>query len=61
MPSKSPFPPYLANRWNQGPTRTFIHPGSYSWYVKGWVMDSIIYLVGVIVVIMLILSFLGLR
>jgi len=29
--------------------------------VEGWVMDSIIYLVGVIVVIMFILSFLGLR
>ena len=47
--------------WNQGPTRTLVHPGSYSCHGKGRVMDSIIYLVGVIVVIMFILSVLGLR
>jgi len=29
--------------------------------MEGWVMDSVIYLVGVIVIIMFILSFLGLR
>ena len=59
--SKGGAPAYSANRWNQGLTRPFIHPGSYSWHVKGLVMDSIIYLVGLIVVIMFILSFLGLR
>ena len=51
----------LRNRWNRGPTRTLVHPGSYSCHGKGLVMDSIIYLVGLIVVIMFILSFLGLR
>ena len=52
---------WRVGRWNQRSTRTFIDPGSYSYHVEGLDMDSIIYLVGVIVIILFILSFLGLR
>ncbi len=46
--------------WNCSPGYTFT-PRSNNQDWKAVVMDSIIYLVGVVVVIMLVLSFLGLR